>query len=81
MWVKDDIKIAEIRNLHSTTIDSRYSINMTSYSLIIDGTNLSDTSTSYQCTVSVSNPITNTMEVLQISSGHNFLLSLQVFGT
>ena len=79
--MKDDIiKIAEIKNFHSTIIDSRYSINTTSYSLIIDGANVSDTSTNYQCTVSVSNPLTDTLEVLQFSSGQKFVLSLQVFG-
>ena len=81
--MKDNISIAEIRNLHSTIkmIDSRHSINMTSYSLVIDGVDVSDTSTNYQCAVSVSNPLTDTLQELQFSSGHKFMLSLQVFGT
>ena len=79
--MKDDI-IAEIQNLHSiiSTMDSRYSINVTSYSLIIDGTDVNDSSTNYQCTLSVENPLTNTLQELKFSSDHQVMLSLQVLG-
>lgn len=80
LWMKDNIGIAEIRNPHNIVMmtDSRYSINATSYSLIIDDTNENDSSINYQCALFVTNPLTDVRQELKFSTEHDVLLSLQV---
>ena len=81
IWLKDNVAIAEVRNLHSIigTIHSQYSINMTSYSLVIDDANVNDSSNNYQCDLSVTIPRTNSHPQLQPSQGR-ISLTLQVNG-
>ena len=78
-WMKGDILIAEARNPHDiVTMDSRYSIDTKSYSLIIDNVNSNDSSTDYWCTLFVTNPNTNTRQELGFSQSRNIFLTLQV---
>ena len=77
-WEKDSILISESINLQTTTIDPRYKINETTFSLIINSVNVNDSSMSYQCKVSVTNPLTGTILELQLSHDTNVLLSLYV---
>ena len=59
--------------------DSRYKINETTFSLIIDSVNANDSSMSYKCEVSVTNPLTDAVRNLQLS--HDVLLSLDVIAS
>ena len=75
-WYKDDILIAELDNLVHT--DSRYDINMSTFSLIINSSNINDTSTNYQCEVYVQNPLSDTNT--KINTEIDDKLTLQVYG-
>ena len=77
-WKKYAI-IAEAINPQSvmTVNDSHYKIDRGTYSLIIDPVNTNDTSTNYQCELSVTNPRTNVPQVLQTSPP--VTISLKVF--
>ena len=79
-WVKEDTLIAEITNPQSVMAadGSRYKIDRATYSLIIDSVNINDTSSGYKCEVSVMNPLTNALQVLQ--SSPQITLSLKVIG-
>ena len=57
-WMKDSIDIAKAPN-------SKYRIDGATFALIIDPVSVNDTSSNYQCQVSVTNPNTNTKEQLQ----------------
>ena len=63
IWTKDDVEIANSQSIGRP--ESRYEIDRATYALIIDPVNESDTSSSYQCQVFVTNPITNTKQQLQ----------------
>ena len=75
-WIKDNTLISESRNLQIMTIDSRYKISETTFSLIIDSVSVSDSSISYKCEVSVTNPITGA--VMDLQPSYDVLLSLNV---
>ena len=80
-WYKEGIEIARktINPQTVTTVDdSRYKIDRDTYSLIIDSANTNDTSSNYQCELFVTNPITNSQEMLQPSP--SVTLSLEVNG-
>ena len=79
-WMKGNVRIAAARTPHDIeTIDSRYSIDTTSYSLIIDDDNGNDSSI-YQCALFATIPGTNVQQELSFSQDHDVLLSLQVLG-
>ena len=63
-WMKDGIDIAESPNskyrIDGESPNSKYRIDGATYALIIDPVSVNDTSSSYQCQVSVTNPITDT---------------------
>ena len=69
MWKKGNNLIAKVTNpqgqLEST--NARYRIDRGRYSLIINPPTINDTSTDYQCELSVTNPLTNVLQVLQPS--------------
>jgi hypothetical protein len=76
--MKDDVEIA---NSQSTGIpESRYDIDRATYALIINPVDEIDTSSSYQCQVFVTNPITNNKQPLQLypQLDSGVLLSLRV---
>ena len=77
-WYKEGVRIAEATDPQSvmTVDDSRYKIDRDTYSLIIDPTNINDTSSNYQCDLSVTNPLTDSLQVLQ--SSPSVTLSLKV---
>jgi hypothetical protein len=78
-WMKDNVLIAEARNPHDIiATDSRYSIDASSYSLVIDNVNSNDSSSYYQCALFATNPITNTRQELVFSQPRNILLTLRV---
>ena len=66
-WVKEDTLVAEATNPQSvrTVDDARYKIDRATYSLIIDSVNINDTSSNYQCELSVANPQTDSLEKLR----------------
>lgn len=57
-------------------------INATTFGLIVDPVNVNDTSSSYQCQVFVTNPVTNTKQPLQyypqLTSGVWISIKVQV---
>ena len=61
-----------------TPDDSHYQIDRGRYSLIISSVTVNDTGTDYQCELSVLNPVTNVLRVLQPSTP--VTLSLKVIG-
>jgi hypothetical protein len=61
--MKDDVDIANSQSIR--TPESRYDIDRATYALTIDPVDESDTSSSYQCQVFVTNPIANTIQQLQ----------------
>ena len=63
IWTKDDVEIANSQSIGKP--ESRYDIDRATYALSIDPVDEGDTSSSYQCQVFVSNPITNTKQQLQ----------------
>ena len=63
MWTKDDVEIANSQSTGKP--ESRYDIDRATYALIIDPVDEGDTSSSYQCQVFVTHPITNTKQQLQ----------------
>ena len=63
IWTKDGDEVANSQSI--TKPDSRYGIDGATYALIIDPVNVADTSSSYQCQVYVTNPITDTKQQLQ----------------
>ena len=75
-WYKDDNLIAELDNLEQT--DSRYDIDRSTFSLIINSSNINDTSTNYQCEVYVQNPLSDTNT--KINTEFKDTLTLQVYG-
>ena len=79
-WMRGNILIAQrTRNPHGvSTVDSRYSIDTTSYSLVIDNVNDNDSSTNYRCALFVTNPLTNVLQELRFSQNRDVLLSLLV---
>lgn len=78
-WMKGEVLIAEARNPRDIiTMDSRYSIDTKSYSLVIDNVNSNDSSTNYQCALFATNPITNSKQELVFSQLRNVFLTLQV---
>ena len=79
-WTKGGTSIAEVTNPQSvmTVDDSHYQIDRGRYSLIISSVTINDTSTDYQCELSVTNPLTNVLQVLQPSP--LVTLSLKVIG-
>ena len=78
-WMKGEVLIAEATNPRDiVTMDSRYSIDTKSYSLVIDNVNSNDSSTNYQCALFATNPITNSKQELVFSQLRNVFLTLQV---
>ena len=65
-WTKDDIIIASSTDPQSVD-NSPYEIDRATYSLIIDSVSTNDTSTDYQCELSVTNPITNVRQILKLN--------------
>ena len=63
IWTKNDVEIANSQSIGKP--ESRYDIDRATYALIIYPVNESDTSSSYQCQVFVTNPITNAKQQLQ----------------
>ena len=61
--MKDGVEIANSQSIRKP--DSRYDIDRATYALIIDPVDENDTSSSYECQVFVTNPITNTKQRLQ----------------
>ena len=78
--MKGSIPIAKINNVQNvmTPDDSHYQIDRGRYSLIISSVTVNDTGTDYQCELSVLNPVTNVLQVLQPSTP--VTLSLKVIG-
>ena len=76
IWKKGDTRIVDPQD--TRTAEPRYNIDRATYSLIIDSVNINDTSSGYQCEVSVTDPLTNAVNVLQLSS--EVSLSLTVIG-
>ena len=78
--MKGSVVIAFARNPHEIEItDSRYRIDQTSYSLIIDGVNRNDSSI-YQCVLAATIPSTGVRRELRFFQDPEVLLSLQVLG-
>ena len=81
-WTKASTPIAEVTNPQSVMTtesdDSHYQIDRDRYSLIISSVTINDTSTDYQCELTVTNPLTNSKQVLQ--SSPPVTLSLKVIG-
>jgi hypothetical protein len=77
-WYKGSVAIARATNPQTvmTVDDSRYKIDGDSYSLIIDSANTNDTSSSYQCELFVTNPITNNQQMLQPSPSVTLALTV-----
>ena len=63
IWTKDDVEIANSQSIGKPK--SRYDIDRATYALIINPVDEGDNSSSYQCQVFVTNPITNTKQQLQ----------------
>ena len=85
IWMKDSVEIAKGINPQDVmTTDVRYSIDNSTFALIIDPVILSmgDLSKNYQCQVFVTNPITGSKQQLQhypqLTSGMRLSLSLTV---
>ena len=78
VWRKGDTAIVEAINPQDVRTEPRYNIDRATYSLIIDSVNINDTSSGYRCELSVTNPITNAVNMLQLSS--EVSLSLTVIG-
>ena len=79
VWKKGDTRIVEATNPQDVrTAEPRYNIDRATYSLIIDSININDTSSGYQCELTVTNPLTNAVNMLQLSS--EVSLSLTVIG-
>lgn len=83
IWMKDSIKIAEAINPQDVRkTDHKYSIDSSTYALIIDPVSIKDLSTDYQCQVYVTNPTTGAEQQLhyypQLTSGVWLSLSLSV---
>ena len=67
-WTKSDIKIASFNTLEGFCLtDSRYSIDRSSFSLIIHSVNVNDSDTSYKCEIYVRSPTGGDNELLQPS--------------
>ena len=79
-WTKHGTLIAKVTNPQSvmTADDSHYQIDRDRYSLIISSVTINDTSTDYQCELSVANPLTNVLQILYPSPP--ITLSLKVIG-
>ena len=75
-WNKEEDVIAEATQSITIAVNSRFKIDRDTYSLIIDPANTKDTSSNYQCDLSVINPITNVVSFLQPSP--SVTLSLEV---
>jgi hypothetical protein len=77
--MKDDVELANSKS--TGTPESRYDIDRATYALIIDPVDEIDTSSSYQCQVFVTNPITNTQQQLQyypqLASGVQLSLTIK----
>ena len=85
LWLKDDELIIESQYQYSPSIagDSRYQINVSTFSLIIDPVSVNDSSMNYQCIVVVTRPITGSRFQLVSSQGDvsprgDVLLSLSI---
>ena len=80
MWKKGYTAIAKVANPqdHLDSTDARYQIDRGKYSLIINSATINDTSTDYKCELTVTNPLTNSKQVLQPSPP--VTLSLEVIG-
>ena len=79
IWRKGDTRIVEAINPQDVRrAEPRYNIDRATYSLIIDSVNINDTSSGYQCELEVTNPLTNAVNMLQLSS--EVSLSLTVIG-
>ena len=63
IWTKDGDEIANSHSIRKS--NSRYNIDRATYALIIEPVNENDTSSSYNCQVYVTNPITDTKQQLQ----------------
>ena len=63
IWTKDDVEIGNSQSIGR--LESRYDIDRATYALSIDPVDEGDTSSSYQCQVFVTNPITNSKQQLQ----------------
>ena len=76
-WIKDSTPIAErVNSLDAMSIDhNKYDIDDV-YSLVINSVNMNDSNSIYQCSLYVSNPLTNTKEKVQTFPNSSILLSL-----
>ena len=80
MWIKNGVPIAELSSPSGfASIDSRYMINQSTFSLTIDPVNVNDSSNSYQCDVYVRDPQGDNLHPLP-SGKPEFSLTLNVFG-
>lgn len=79
-WMKGNVPIAKARNPYDiSTVNSRYSIDATSYSLAIDDVGLNDSST-YRCDLFATIPATKARRRLRFNQDRDILLSLRVLG-
>ena len=74
-WTKDDVTIASSTDPQSID-NSPYEIDRATYSLIIDPISVNDTSTDYQCELSVTNPNSNVRQILEQSPQVSFSLNV-----
>ena len=64
-WMKDDVTIITADSPQAITqVDPKFDVD-TTYSLVIHSVNLNDSSSNYRCELSVTNPLTNTKQVVQ----------------
>ena len=75
-WMKDNVQIITADSPQAITpVDPRFGLDK-AYSLVIYSVSLNDSSSNYHCILSVSNPLTDTKQVLQ--PDHEILLTLNI---
>ena len=79
IWMKDSLPILSAQD-QITKTDPRYRIN-DAFSLIIESVDVNDSSSSYQCVMYSTNPITGVRQELQPQPERDILLSLTILET
>ena len=82
-WKKNGVGIAQLSSPSGlTSIDSRYEINQSTFSLTIDPANVNDSSNNYQCDAYVKDPQNKGDDKIHLlpSGSPEFSLTLNVFG-
>ena len=81
-WKKGFVVVAGLINsITPTNMDSRYSIDPTDFSLLIENVQLNDTSANYKCEVFVTDPLSlNGQTRIRLETNPAVLISLEVKG-